>query len=193
MEINEAQEKLLKVLGEIGNDLFKAISEFLLKECFLLKHDINERSITHKLAEYIQKYFSDYNVDCEYNRMPNERDERNNNGEARKEFISKALKLYPSQTCSYDDKGTTVYPDIIIHKRGSNKSNLIVIEAKKKANVTKKLRLKVSDLFILILPTAFAVAGSFCFYCYKKKKRVFFLGCLKFLKKIYLFPMTLLR
>ena len=54
-------------------------------------------------------------------------------------------------------------------------------------------RLKVSDLFILILPTAFAVAGSFCFYCYKKKKKVFFLGCLKFLKKIYLFPMTLLR
>ncbi len=52
MEINEAQEKLLKVLGEIGNDLFKAISEFLLKECFLLKHDINERSITHKLAEF---------------------------------------------------------------------------------------------------------------------------------------------
>ena len=138
MEINEAQEKLLKVLGEIGNDLFKAISEFLLKECFLLKHDINERSITHKLAEYIQKYFSDYNVDCEYNRMPNERDERNNNGEARKEFISKALKLYPSQTCSYDDKGTTVYPDIIIHKRGSNDSNLIVIEVKKEANVCKK-------------------------------------------------------
>ena len=121
-----------------GDDLVKAISEFLLKECFLLKYDINERSITHKLAEYVQKYFSDYNVDCEYNRMPNERDERNNNGEARKEFISKALKLYPSQTSSDDDKGTTVYPDIIIHKRGSNKSNLIVIEAKKETNVTEK-------------------------------------------------------
>ncbi|RZD14205.1 MAG: hypothetical protein EVJ47_05925 [Candidatus Acidulodesulfobacterium ferriphilum] len=156
----------------------------------MLKNNLNERSITHKLAEYIQKYFSDYNVDCEYNRMPNK---RNNNGEAEAKFIPKELNLSVSKTRSNDDKGTTVYPDIIIHKRGSNKSNLIVIEAKKKANVTKKLRLKVSDLFILILPTAFAVAGSFCFYCYKKKKKVFFLGCLKFLKKIYLFPMTLLR
>ena len=32
MEINEVQGKLLNVLGGIGNDLFKAISEFLLKE-----------------------------------------------------------------------------------------------------------------------------------------------------------------
>ena len=134
MEINEVQEKLLKVLGEIGNDLFKAISEFLLKECFLLKHDINERSITHKLAEYVQKYFSDYNVDCEYNRMP---EKSNNNGEAETKFIPKELHLNVSKISSDDDKGTTVYPDIIIHKRGSNDSNLIVIEVKKEANADK--------------------------------------------------------
>jgi hypothetical protein len=42
---------------ERGDDLVKAISEFLSKECFLLKNNlnVNERSITHKLAEYIQK------------------------------------------------------------------------------------------------------------------------------------------
>ena len=120
---------------ERGDDLVKAISEFLLKECFLLKNNLNERSITHKLAEYIQKYFSDYNVDCEYNRMPNK---RNNNGEAEAKFIPKELHLNVSQTCSDDDKGTTVYPDIIIHKRGNNDSNLIVIEVKKEANADKK-------------------------------------------------------
>ena len=129
---------------ERGDDLVKAISEFLLKECFLLKNNLNERSITHKLAEYIQKYFSDYNVDCEYNRMPNK---RNNNGEAETKFIPKELHLNVSQTCSDDDKGTTVYPDIIIHEK------------------------KVSDLFIPLLPTVFDMIGSFYF----KKKGVRFI------------------
>lgn len=28
----------------------------------------NERSMTHKFAEHLQKYFPGWNVDCEYNR-----------------------------------------------------------------------------------------------------------------------------
>ena len=30
--------------------------------------DANERSLTHKLAEYLQCEFPDWHVDCEYNR-----------------------------------------------------------------------------------------------------------------------------
>ena len=106
---------------ERGDDFVKVISEFLLKECFLLKNNlnVNERSITHKLAEYIQKYFSDYNVDCEYNRNMTD---------------IKKIKLISEKYISKTDaKGNTVsvYPDIIIHKRGNNDSNLIVIEVKK--------------------------------------------------------------
>ena len=139
--INAGRKVKETIIGKIpedferGDDFIKAINEFLLKECFLLKHDINERSITHKLAEYVQKYFSDYNVDCEYNRMP---DKSNNNDEADIKFDIKKLNLCVSETSSDDNKGTTVYPDIIIHKRGSNKSNLIIIEAKKETNVTEK-------------------------------------------------------
>ena len=111
---------------ERGDDLVKAISEFLLKECFLLKNNLNERSITHKLAEYIQKYFSDYNVDCEYNRNMAD--------------IKKIELISQKNISETDAEGNTVsvYPDIIIHKRGSNDSNLIVIEVKKEANVCKK-------------------------------------------------------
>ena len=35
----------------------------------LLDININERSITHKLAEYLKEYFPEFNVDCEYNRF----------------------------------------------------------------------------------------------------------------------------
>ena len=85
----------------------------------MLKNNLNERSITHKLAEYIQKYFSDYNVDYEYNRNMAD--------------IKKIKKISKKNISETDAEGNTVsvYPDIIIHKRGNNDSNLIVIEVKK--------------------------------------------------------------
>lgn len=34
----------------------------------LLDINVNERTITHKLAEYLQQHLPEFNVDCEYNR-----------------------------------------------------------------------------------------------------------------------------
>ena len=45
-----------------------ALSELIERDSFLFEADANERSITHKLAEYLQAQFQDWNVDCEYNR-----------------------------------------------------------------------------------------------------------------------------
>lgn len=45
-----------------------AISELCEKDRHLLSHDLNERTIAHKLALYLQEEFQEYNVDCEYNR-----------------------------------------------------------------------------------------------------------------------------
>ncbi|MGB4268226.1 MAG: hypothetical protein WBK20_03490 [Spirochaetota bacterium] len=110
---------------ERGDDFVKAVSEFLLKEKFLFAEDLNERTMTHKLAEYLQKYFQDYNVDCEYNRMLNN-----------EKYDTKRLNLddYIEYAKTDDNKGTTVFPDIIIHKRGNNENNLMVIEVKKNCN-----------------------------------------------------------
>lgn len=105
------------------SDFVKALSEFLLKEKFLLCKDLNERTLTHKLAEYLQKYFQDYHVDCEYNRMMLE-----------EEYITKRLNLKIENVNTNDITQKTVFPDIIIHKRGNNLNNLVVIEVKKKEN-----------------------------------------------------------
>ena len=110
-----------------SDDFVKALSEFLLKEKFLLASDLNERTMTHKLAEYLQKYFQDYNVDCEYNRM------MTNQG-----YDTKQLGLDLKNVETNDIKGTTVIPDIVIHRRGDNKSNLLVIEVKKKISSGSK-------------------------------------------------------
>jgi len=110
-----------------SDDFIKAVSEFLLKEKFLLNEDLNERTMTHKLAEYLQKYFQDYNVDCEYNRMMKDKD-----------YTTKTLLLSIDIITSDDSKQTTVMPDIIIHRRGNDRSNLLVIEVKKKINSANK-------------------------------------------------------
>jgi hypothetical protein len=50
---------------EIGLELL------FMSDWYLLKNNINERSITHKLAEHLQKSFIEWNVDCEFNRNLN--------------------------------------------------------------------------------------------------------------------------
>ena len=65
----------------------KSKDEIIALSCknteFLLEKNLNERTITHKLANYFEKYFSNYDVDCEYNRMEDESEE----------YITKTLAL----------------------------------------------------------------------------------------------------
>ena len=74
-------------------------------------HHVGERSIVFRFAYYMQRMIEEdtdlsvYNFDCEYNR----------NGVNKKELPS-----FPDG----------VYPDIIIHNRGNNNNNLLVIEVK---------------------------------------------------------------
>ena len=101
--------------NEVESKLQDAITKFEGKEKHLLKVNTNERSITHKLAEYLQVEFEGWNVDCEYNRIKD---------------LPKMLSISKQKIESDDEKATTVYPDIIVHKRGKQE-NLLVIEAKK--------------------------------------------------------------
>jgi hypothetical protein len=121
-------------IGKIPEDweideFVEAIKNFLAKEPFLLENNLNERTISFKLAEYLQKeYDGKYNVDCEYNRVS--KDDKNMD----KEYITKTLQLDIEKIKTNNDKGPTVFPDIIIHKRGSNKNNFLVIEIKLENN-----------------------------------------------------------
>ena len=98
-----------------------SIDELYDKDIYLLKIDASERSITHHLANYLAKQFldSDYDVDCEYNRD---------------DCDPKKLNFNICGTDSTSEAGEkTVFPDIIVHKRGEQQ-NLLVIEVKKKSS-----------------------------------------------------------
>lgn len=109
---------------ELKSKVEKAIKLFFKHDSFLIEKNINERSITHKLAEYLQLEFSEYHVDCEYNKMTENSDS-----------VKKTLLNIGNTNIKLDDmEAKTVYPDIIIHNRKNSKDNLLVIEAKKKIN-----------------------------------------------------------
>ncbi|HOJ70255.1 MAG TPA: hypothetical protein PK864_04055 [Syntrophorhabdaceae bacterium] len=102
----------------------------------LIDKNANERSITHKLAEHLQKEFPYWHVDCEYNR-----------------FGSKPKRIHQiSNGAPATDpeaiEAVTVFPDIIVHRRGTNQ-NLLVIEVKKTGEDTewdrKKLEAFIQD------------------------------------------------
>jgi hypothetical protein len=103
---------------ELGGRVLNALRRFIDNDLYLLEVNANERSLTHCLAIHLQSEFPALNVDCEYNR----------DGIDPKRLPH--LDLHPN---SEDEDAKTVYPDIIVHRRGS-RENLLVIEIKKNSN-----------------------------------------------------------
>lgn len=102
----------------------KALKGFIRKESYLMENDLSERCISFNFACHLKRFFPEYDIDCEYN--------RNMNDIKRLEKIKKIVKSKLSGT--EEDYGVNVSPDIIIHRRGSNKHNLAVIEIKKESS-----------------------------------------------------------
>ncbi|WP_338981608.1 hypothetical protein [Fusobacterium nucleatum] len=121
---DENKKKLTEELIDIFE---KAKNEFLEKEKTIIKNDTNERTLTQRLAFYLELQlrknikYENYSVDCEYNR---------------KEEDIKRLKFGKNT----DKK--EIYPDIIVHQR-KIKNNLIAIEMKK---TTSRNTNKIKDI-----------------------------------------------
>jgi hypothetical protein len=124
----------------VRNDVKKTLKSYIEKlyrnDGYLIEHDVSERAIAHKLAEYLQSSFKDYNVDCEYNRNIERGPRHTKSISVVRQIYRKEIKNINSSRIdedTYAEKVTevTAYPDIIIHRRGSNEKNLLIIEIKK--------------------------------------------------------------
>lgn len=88
----------------------EAICEFYKKDYELIKNNCNERSMMFRIGIYLYEYMkvhnslNEYDLDCEYNRKGTN------------------IKTLDEQN---------IIPDILIHKRGDDNMNLLVIEIKK--------------------------------------------------------------
>lgn len=121
------------IIEKIENSLRSLIE----KEYWLIEKDLSEQSICHKLALYIQNEFNgcDLDIDCEYNGDITKDNERKSISILKTNL--KELNLLKEKEENDLEKEYTnraVFPDIIIHKRGSHDYNLCIIEVKKSSS-----------------------------------------------------------
>jgi|BioPla2DNA2_1021312.scaffolds.fasta_scaffold28391_2 effector-binding domain-containing protein len=107
------QQEISKLFTVITNSLKKVYQH----DGYLIENKVHERTIVARFAIYFQEElnrcgYKEYDMDVEYNK-----DHSN----------PKKTKNFP--------KGT--FPDVIVHKRGSNEHNLCIIEFKKDGRNTK--------------------------------------------------------
>lgn len=102
---------------EISAIVERALDRLIEEQPALLDLDVTERALSHHLAQYISSFVpGGYDVDVEYNRH----------------FADpKRLNLPPRKACDHELRATTVFPDILVHCRNTDKKNLLVLELKK--------------------------------------------------------------
>lgn len=93
---------------EVAIRVVNSVNQLRTRDEWLLKEKIHEQSISSRLAMYLQHEFPAYDVDCEYNRH------------------IKVQKRMGSFEKDYEGR-----PDIVVHKRGSDEYDLLVVEVKK--------------------------------------------------------------
>lgn len=109
--------------GDIEKKLKRCLELLFNNDRYLFKNNVNERSISHMLAFYLKsEEFQEWDVDCEFNKDHDHTKTLNN--------LNNCLNRERGKSFTSDTDGRTVYPDIIVHQRGT-KNNLLVIEIKK--------------------------------------------------------------
>lgn len=108
----------------MNSALCSARDLFCKRDLFLIAHDAHERSMTFKFGAYLQEALLEYgvDVDCEYNRVGNEG------------AVYKRLPKHFFEPLADEGATKTIFPDIIVHRRGEARANYFVIEAKKAGN-----------------------------------------------------------
>ncbi len=103
--------------SEVEQRVDASIQSFQQEDRYLLEHNLNERCIAARLAFHLQRSFPEFSVDVEYNRVGGS---------------PKRLALPEECANSVDDEGhALVVPDVIVHRRGPDGVNILVVELKK--------------------------------------------------------------
>lgn len=118
-------------ISEILKKLDEAVDLVLVNEFNILERGLNELNLTGHLTKYLTPLFEGLTVDPEYN------------GDRLKENDRKAIDIARSRMANIGIKlnernNYQLTPDVIIHERNTNESNLVVIEAKKDSSPQKK-------------------------------------------------------
>lgn len=121
---------------QVQNKVATALCDLQTQDGFLLVNDLHERSIAHHFAVYLQRRFRGYRVDCEYNGNLQSDGGRKVIYSLNSELsnIRATVQVALDNSMEEEMEVLKVFPDIIVHHRGHNAKNLLVIEVKKSSN-----------------------------------------------------------
>lgn len=111
---------------EIERRLTTSLRQLTVLDSYLLRNDANERSITHRLATYLEQHFDGWDVDLEFGGLD----------EPSVDLAELARRLSPTEkerSSVRDTYARTVFPDIVVHHRASG-DRLLVVELKKSSS-----------------------------------------------------------
>lgn len=100
-------------IEEIESKIYASLEAMYENDEALLVLNANERTISAKIACYMFPMFPSHNVDVEYNRHG-----------------INPKRLEYGNECK-ENENSLILPDIIVHERGNDSNNLLVIEIKK--------------------------------------------------------------
>jgi hypothetical protein len=117
--------------AHIDHHLNAALQRLTSDDRALFVHNVSERSLCFRLGLYLQMEFPDFTVDCEYNRNHSDPDY------VKRLFDDELNRLAEEARGRPLKRGNDflfVFPDIIVHRRGTS-DNLLVIETKKTTSI----------------------------------------------------------
>lgn len=107
--------------AEVERRLSEALLEVVTNDRHLFETNANERAIAARLAMSLQRRFHELTVDSDYNRDG---------------YVAKRLEGLPPECAKYRNENdqSLAVPDVIVHRRGREGPNVLVLELKKTTN-----------------------------------------------------------
>ncbi len=142
--------------------IVKGLEQVCNRDEFLLRNGASERAIAHRLGVYLEEILPQWTVDCEYNRIGNttntkiqpreelcERLEELAKFHGLMDHLSEARNELKCQKVEAGDKDINrrAFPDLIVHRRGCELHNLVIIELKTTGTARWKTLVDLAKLY----------------------------------------------
>jgi hypothetical protein len=112
--------------AEVRRRVETALKQLTVLDRYLLTHDVNERAITHRLAVLLGNHFDGWDIDCEFDRIGKDPMPADDVDDQLTAHVARVVE----DPLVRDTLGRTVFPDIIVHHRGTD-DNLLALEVRK--------------------------------------------------------------
>ncbi len=105
---------------DVRKRLETALEALVQNDGYMLEIAVAERALVARLSQYLMPLFPDYAIDTDYDRHGME---------------TKRAEIPSECATKIDEAGKAIIiPDLIVHRRGNDNYNLLVVEAKKSSD-----------------------------------------------------------